>query len=59
MLATNIITDPALVEDQVFRNFFVYTIQDTRGRSVAFREASDIASGLLEQIETQLEDSER
>jgi len=50
-LATNRISDPSLTDDQIFRNFFVYTIQDTSGRLATYKKARELANQLLLQIE--------
>lgn len=55
-LATNRISDPSLTDDQIFRNFFVYTIQDTSGRSATYKKARELANQLLLQIELKLGD---
>jgi hypothetical protein len=55
-LATNRISDPSLTDDQIFRNFFVYTIQDTSGRLATYKKARELANQLLLQIELKLGD---
>lgn len=48
------ISDPALVDNQIFRNFFLFALQDTSGRVSACEAARRQATDLLEQIETRL-----
>jgi hypothetical protein len=48
------ITDPSLVDNQIFRNFFVFTLQDTSSRVAAYQAARDRAGGLLDEIEKRL-----
>ena len=55
-IATMRITDPTLVDNQVFRNFFLFALQDTGGRVAAYEAARDRARILLEKIETRLGD---
>ena len=47
-IAQSRITDPALVSDQVFKNFFVYAIQDTSNRVSAYEYALEQSQELLE-----------
>lgn len=54
-IASMTITDPTLVKNQIFRNFFVFTLQDTSGRLAAYEAARDRAAGLLDQIEKRLD----
>ena len=42
------ITDPAIIENQVFKNFFMYTIQDASGRVRAYEYAREQCLELLE-----------
>jgi hypothetical protein len=42
------ITDPAIVENQSFKNFFMYTIQDTSGRVRAYEYTRKQCLDLLE-----------
>lgn len=48
------ISDPALVEQLSFRNFYAYSLQDTAGRLAAYESAQKLAQKLLEQIQAQL-----
>jgi hypothetical protein len=48
------ITDPSLVENQVFLNFFAYTLDDTDGRNRVNRKAAEQARQLLDKILLQL-----
>jgi hypothetical protein len=48
------ISDPSLVDNQIFRNFFMFALQDTSGRLAACRSAREQAASLLERIETLL-----
>jgi hypothetical protein len=54
-LATNSISDPSLIENQAFMNFFIFTIQDTDGRLSAYKSTKELATKLLLQIELELE----
>jgi hypothetical protein len=53
-LAEMKITDPALPGNQVFRNFFVFTLQETGQRLSVLKSARDKAGALSETIERQL-----
>ena len=48
------VTDPALLENQVFKNFFAYTYQDIEARVKVYSMARDDAQVLLESIESQI-----
>ena len=48
------ITDPSLVEDQVFLNFFPFTLQDASTRLMVLKQARDQASALMQTIEDHL-----
>jgi len=48
------ISDPSLVQNQIFRNFFLYTLQDTSGRVTACESARSQAASLLEKIQNRL-----
>lgn len=48
------LSDPTLVDDQVFRNFFMFTYQDTDQRVRVLRSSREQAQGLLEAIEAQI-----
>ena len=50
------VTDPAIIESQVFKNFFPYTYQDIETRVKVYKQARDEASELLELIEAQIRD---
>jgi hypothetical protein len=49
-IATMTVTDPALLQDQLFRNFFVYTRQDTDTMVALYRLARSQSEELLELI---------
>ena len=49
--------DTAVLEKPGFRNFFAYTLQDTRQRVYAAEHARERAAALLESIRTQLGDA--
>jgi hypothetical protein len=51
------ITDPSLVQDQLFLNFFPYTYQDTDARVRSYVAAKNLASTLLNDIRLQLGDN--
>lgn len=48
------ITDPSLVQDQLFVNFFAFTYQDTEARLQSYLAAKEIASALLDKIRLQI-----
>ena len=48
------VSDPALLENQVFKNFFAYTYQDIDARVRVYSQARDDAQALLESIESQI-----
>jgi len=48
------VTDPTLLENQVFKNFFAYTYQDIEARVKVYSMARDDAQALLESIESQI-----
>lgn len=48
------VTDPALLENQVFKNFFAYTYQDIEARVKVYSMARDDARVLLDSIENQI-----
>ena len=54
-LATMRVTDPTLLHDQMFRNFFVYTKQDTDAMVELYRLARSESEDLLKLIEDELE----
>ncbi len=49
------ITDPSLLQDQLFVNFFTYTYQDTTARLESYVAAKDMASTLLNDIRSTAE----
>ena len=49
------ITDPSLVEDQVFINFYPFTLQDAGTRLVMLKQARAQASELMQAIEDHLD----
>ena len=53
-LASGRVTDPSLTEDQVFLNFFPFTLQDVGTRLVMLKQARDQASELMQAIEDHL-----
>ncbi len=53
-IATMTVTDPALLQDQLFRNFFVYTRQDTDSMVALYRLARSQSEKLLKLIEEEL-----
>jgi hypothetical protein len=53
-LAEARVSDPALLENQVFKNFFAYTYQDIDARVRVYSQARDDAQALLESIESQI-----
>ena len=53
-IATMTVTDPALLDDQLFRNFFVYTKQDTDTMVFLYRAARSQSRELVELIEKDL-----
>jgi len=53
-LASARVTDPAILDDQVFTNFFAYTYEDIEKRVNVYSSARDDARDLLELIEAQI-----
>jgi hypothetical protein len=53
-IATLRATDPTLFEDQMFRNFFVYTKQDTDAMVATYRLARSESEALVRLIEEEL-----
>ena len=53
-IATMTVTDPGLLEDQLFRNFFVYTKQDTDTMVALYSAARSQSRDLVELIEKDL-----
>jgi hypothetical protein len=54
-IATMRVTDPTLLDDQMFRNFFVYTKQDTDAMVAVYQLARSESEELLKLIEEELE----
>jgi hypothetical protein len=50
------VTDPTLLEDQLFRNFFVYTKQDTDNMVATYRSIRSESEALIALIEERLGD---
>ena len=48
------VTDPGILENQIFRNFFAFTYQDLQSRLALYESARDQAQELLEIIEAQI-----
>ena len=48
------VSDPALLQDQVFKNFFAYTYQDIEARLIVYSSARDDTTDLLALIESQI-----
>ena len=53
-IATMTVTDPTLLNDQLFRNFFVYTRQDTDTMVVLYQAARSQSEDLVALIENEL-----
>jgi hypothetical protein len=53
-IATMSVTDPTLLQDQLFRNFFVYSRQDTETMVALYKLARSQSEELVELIETEL-----
>ena len=53
-LAAMTVSDPSLFQDQLFRNFFVYTRQDTDAMVALYRLAQSRSQELVELIEEEL-----
>ena len=53
-IATMHVTDPTLLQDQMFRNFFVYTKQDTDTMVAMYRLARSESEALVRLIEEEL-----
>ena len=53
-IATMQVTDPTMLSDQVFRNFFVYTKQDTDNMVATYRLARSESEELVRLIEMEL-----
>jgi hypothetical protein len=53
-LASATVSDPALLDNQAFSNFFAYTYQDIETRLSVYSSARDDAQSLLESIEIQI-----
>jgi len=48
------VTDPSLLKDQMFQNFFVYTMQDTEAMVTLYRLARSESENLISLIDEQL-----
>jgi hypothetical protein len=55
-LVTAMVSDPAIFEDQVFKNFFAYTYQDVETRLAVYRWAREDTDDLLSMIDAQIDD---
>ena len=55
-IASMRVTDPGMLEDQLFRNFFVYTKQDTDTLAAMYQLARSESEALLELIDAELGD---
>jgi hypothetical protein len=53
-LVSSQLTDPSLLEDQLFRNFFAYVGNDTRGLAANYRDARAKSEKLISLIDEQL-----
>ena len=53
-LASNELSDPSLLENQLFRNFFAYVGNDTRGLAANYRDARAKSEKLIYLIDEQL-----
>jgi hypothetical protein len=53
-IVTMQVTDPTLLSDQIFRNFFAYTVQDTNAMVEQYRLAHSASKELLTLIEEEL-----
>jgi hypothetical protein len=53
-LATMRVTDPTMLSDQMFRNFFIYTKQDTDNMVATYRLARSESEELVRLIEREL-----
>ena len=53
-IATMTVTDPSMLEDQLFRNFFVYTKQDTSAMVSLYRLAQEQSEELVALIDESL-----
>lgn len=54
-IATMSLSDPTVVENQTFRNFFPFTLQDTQDRVIAYEAAQKQVQQLLAQIAAQID----
>jgi hypothetical protein len=50
------VVDPSILENVAFRNFFVYTVQDTQSMVRAYKVARQRSSDLLAEIDAELGD---
>jgi hypothetical protein len=53
-LVSATVTDPSLVQNQLFVNFFTFTYQDTNARVESYVAAKDLASILIDDISSQI-----
>jgi hypothetical protein len=53
-IATTSVTDPSLLQDQTFQNFFVYTVQDTDAMVSMYRVARSESEELIKLIDDQI-----
>jgi hypothetical protein len=53
-IATTRITDPSILQNQMFQNFFVYTVQDTDAMVALYRVARSESEDLIKLIDEQI-----
>lgn len=53
-IATTSVTDPSLLQDQTFQNFFVYTVQDTDAMVSLYQVARSESEELIKLIDDQI-----
>jgi len=53
-IVTMRVTNPSFLQDQTFRNFFVYTLQDTGAMVSLYRLARSESENLIERIDARL-----
>lgn len=49
------LTDPGIADNQVFRNFFPFALENTRSRVALYQDASEQAAEMLAAIESELD----
>lgn len=54
-ISAGTVTDPALMRDQMFLNFFTYTLQDTDAMLQAYTGTREMAASLQSDIQAQLD----